>query len=194
METHRKRIRHFHEPGDFHELTFSCYRRLPLLTNDLWRQLLCHTVDRAVSSHDFALVAFVIMPEHMHLLVYPSEPAAKTLAAQSRRQWHPTPRRQSNTPIVNDLSRLLADIKRPFSGRIKKLLLKNHDPLLARLTVMERPGKRVFRFWQEGPGYDRNLSSEASILPAIDYIQSGASRLGCSGRRLEMVECSLVRL
>ncbi len=34
---HRKTIKHYHEPGDFHELTFSCYRRMPLLTNDAWR-------------------------------------------------------------------------------------------------------------------------------------------------------------
>ena len=29
---HRKTVRHFHEVGHLHELTFSCYRRLPLLT------------------------------------------------------------------------------------------------------------------------------------------------------------------
>jgi hypothetical protein len=35
---HRKRVKHYHQPGEFHELTFSCYRRMPLLTNDLWRR------------------------------------------------------------------------------------------------------------------------------------------------------------
>lgn len=34
MLHHRKTIKQFHEPGHLHELTFSCYRRLPLLTND----------------------------------------------------------------------------------------------------------------------------------------------------------------
>ena len=29
-------MRHFHEAGHLHELTFSCYRRMPLLTNDSW--------------------------------------------------------------------------------------------------------------------------------------------------------------
>ena len=28
----------------------------------------------------------------------------------------------------------------------------------------------TFRYWQEGPGYDRNLESEAAVLAAIDYI------------------------
>jgi putative transposase len=63
MAGHRKTVRHFHEPGDLHELTFSCYRRQPLLTNDLWRQLYCQAADRAVACHPFRLVAFVMMPE-----------------------------------------------------------------------------------------------------------------------------------
>jgi hypothetical protein len=33
-----------------------------------------------------------------------------------------------------------------------------------------RPGKMVFRFWQEGPAYDRNLQTQAAVLAAIDYI------------------------
>ena len=35
---HRKRVLHYDEPGDCRELTFSCYRRLPLLTNDYWQE------------------------------------------------------------------------------------------------------------------------------------------------------------
>ena len=32
-----KRVRDFDEPGHLHELTFSCSRRLPLLTGERWR-------------------------------------------------------------------------------------------------------------------------------------------------------------
>jgi hypothetical protein len=28
---HRKLVKHYHEPGDLHELTFSYYKRQPLL-------------------------------------------------------------------------------------------------------------------------------------------------------------------
>ena len=31
---HRKRIPQYHDPGHIHELTFSCFHRWPLLTND----------------------------------------------------------------------------------------------------------------------------------------------------------------
>jgi hypothetical protein len=68
---HRKRVRHYHDPGHCHELTFSCYHRWPLLTNNLWRSLLSEAIDRATRRHDDHLAAFVYMPEHVHLLVFP---------------------------------------------------------------------------------------------------------------------------
>src|SRR4030088_420583 len=74
MNGHRKKVKHYHEPGDLHELTFSCYERRPLLTNDRWRKMLSESIDRGCAGHDFKLVAFVFMPEHVHLLVYPTVP------------------------------------------------------------------------------------------------------------------------
>jgi putative transposase len=76
-ESHRKQVRHYDEPGDAHELTFSCYHRLPLLTNGPWRRLLTQSIERAVRRHGFWLVAFVFMPEHVHMLVYPFGPSAE---------------------------------------------------------------------------------------------------------------------
>ena len=132
MTGHRKTIKHHHEPGDCHELTFSCYRRMPLLTNDDWRKKLCVAIDRAMDGHDFRLIAFVLMPEHVHLLIYPT-------VAEPR------------------IDKLLFAIKRPHSYRIKQLLTKDNNPPLNELTIQERPGKMVFRYWQEGPGYDRTF-------------------------------------
>ena len=68
---HRKTVRHYDELGHCHELTFSCYRRMPLLTNNLWPAMLNSCVEQAVRRQGFWLVAFVFMPEHVHLLVYP---------------------------------------------------------------------------------------------------------------------------
>ena len=34
MAGHRKLVRHDHEPGELHELTFSCYRRMPHRSSD----------------------------------------------------------------------------------------------------------------------------------------------------------------
>jgi putative transposase len=140
-----KTIKHYHEPGDLHELTFSCYQRLPLLTNNPWREELSRCIDAACQAEQLALVAFVYMPEHVHLLLWP----------------------QTNEPRI-DL--FLKRLKRPVSVRVRDDLRERGSSLLQRLTVRERPDKTVFRFWQEGPGYDRNLQSCAAVQASIDYI------------------------
>jgi len=157
MTADRKLVKHYHEPGDLHELTFSCYQRRPLLDDDKSRILLCESIDRAISGHDFRLVAFVLMPEHVHLLVCPMEPKP-------------------------EIDKLLFAIKRPFSYRIKKHLEKTGDPRLAELTVRERPGKVTFRFWEEGGGYDRNISQGRTIQASIDYIHQNPVRRGLTNR------------
>ena len=159
-QPHRKRIQHFHEPGDLHELTFSCYRRLPLLTNDDWRRLLARSIDAAGQETGFKLAAFVLMPEHVHLLVVPTSPDPR-------------------------IDLYLAKIKQPFSQSIKELLEQQASPLLARLTVRERPGKTCFRFWQEGPGYDRNLNTSKAIAASLDYIHLNPVRRGLVDRAVD---------
>jgi putative transposase len=99
------------------------------------------------------LAAFVFMPEHLHLLIAPSVPE----------------------PAVSDY---LALIKQPFSKWVKVRLLEARSSLMDRLTVQERPGKTCFRFWQEGPGYDRNLNTPNSIEAAIVYIHQNPVRRG----------------
>ena len=122
MTGHRKLVRHYHEPGDLHELTFSCYRQMPLITNDGWRKLLCRSIDRGVESWAYRLAAFVLMPEHLHLLVLP-------------------------TTKVVEVDKFLSAVKQPHSVRIKRILQQNSSPLLERLTIQEPPGKTSFRYW-----------------------------------------------
>jgi putative transposase len=150
---HRKLVRHVHEPGHFHELTFSCYRRLPLLSNDDWRRRLSRCVRDTCQELAFQLVALVYMPEHVHLLIYPTLPEP-------------------------DIGRYLARVKQPFSKEIKGLLTESRAPLLKKLTVRERPGKTCFRFWQEGPGFDRNIFSPDVLEASIDYIHNNPVKRG----------------
>lgn len=152
-EPHRKRIKHYEETRQLHELTFSCYQRMPLLTNDVWRGLLAKNLTAACESEAFRLIAFVFMPEHVHLLVCPME-------SRSR------------------VSRLLALTKQPTSKAIKEMLVDSGASLLERLTVRERPGKYCFRFWQEGPGYDRNIFSPEAIEASINYVHENPVKRG----------------
>lgn len=153
---HRKLVRHFDEVGHAHELTFSCYGKRALLVDEEVRRLLSRSMDAAISGHGFELIAFVYMPDHAHLDVFPVSPDAT-------------------------VSGLLYAIKRPFSFRVKQLLADRSSPLLRELTVRERPGKETFRFWQEGGGYDRNVTSPAVLLASVDYLHDNPVRRGlCS--------------
>jgi len=68
---HRKEVKHRHEPGQAHELTFSTYQRRPILLLHDHPKLLSHAIDQAMQTHECDLLAFVYMPEHVHLFILP---------------------------------------------------------------------------------------------------------------------------
>jgi putative transposase len=54
-------------------VTFSSYRRLPLLSNPRIAGLFVETLAHARAKHGFELFAWVVMPEHAHILARPRE-------------------------------------------------------------------------------------------------------------------------
>src|SRR5262245_65150708 len=72
--TARKICKRFNDPGHAHALTFSCFRRQPFLSKARSRRWLIDALDRARDKHRFHVWAYVIMPEHAHVLIWPTEP------------------------------------------------------------------------------------------------------------------------
>jgi putative transposase len=70
-----KLIRHYGR-GHLHFITFTCYRRLPLLGSIRARNVFVNILGQVRDRYGFSLVGYVVMPEHIHLLV--SEPAKGT--------------------------------------------------------------------------------------------------------------------
>ena len=66
------RLKHYQEAGDFHSLTFSCHDRLPYLANPAARDLFERVLEQTRRRYVFYVFGYVVMPEHVHLLV--SEP------------------------------------------------------------------------------------------------------------------------
>jgi putative transposase len=62
--------------GDLHFLTFSCYRRRPLLGTVRARNVFVEALGKIRERYGFLLVGYVVMPEHVHLLI--SEPPGGT--------------------------------------------------------------------------------------------------------------------
>ncbi|HZB88207.1 MAG TPA: transposase [Terracidiphilus sp.] len=63
----------YQQAGCFHFLTFSCYRRLPYLETVGSRDLFESALERIRKRYKFVVAGYVVMPEHVHLLV--NEPA-----------------------------------------------------------------------------------------------------------------------
>jgi putative transposase len=64
--------------NDLHFLTFSCYRRRPLFRNNAHCDLFLKILDRVRRRYRFVVLGYVVMPEHIQLLV--SEPQRETLS------------------------------------------------------------------------------------------------------------------
>jgi putative transposase len=62
----------FHHSGQSHFVTFCCYHRRRLLTNDASRRIFESALERVRRSFRLQVYGYVVMPEHVHLLL--SEP------------------------------------------------------------------------------------------------------------------------
>jgi REP-associated tyrosine transposase len=71
-------LKRYQQARESHFITFSCYRRQPLLDTPQARRVFEQTLERVRRWYDFYVVGYVVMPEHVHLLL--SEPERSTLA------------------------------------------------------------------------------------------------------------------
>src|SRR5208283_6134561 len=63
-----ERIR-YHQSGEFHFLTFSCYRRRSYFTSAAAMDLFEDALERVRRRYLFAVAGYVVMPDHVHLLI-----------------------------------------------------------------------------------------------------------------------------
>lgn len=145
----RKRRRRFDDDLCPRELTFSCYRRFAFFSKSLPCQWFLEALQTIRPRWPIDLWAWVIMPNHVHLLVAPRE---KT-----------------------QVGKFAGQIKERVARKAVAWLEQNNPQWLAKITVME--GKVIRRrFWQPGGGYDRNVDSESTLRSMIDYIHANPVR------------------
>jgi putative transposase len=63
----------YQQTGEFHFITFSCYQRRPYLDSRAAKELFESALEKMRRKYGFAVLGYVVMPEHIHLLI--SEPA-----------------------------------------------------------------------------------------------------------------------
>jgi putative transposase len=72
MEHRGSSLKRFYGRNDLHFVTFSCYGRRPYLGTIRARNLFVNVLDNVRARFRFELIGYVVMPEHVHLLM--SEP------------------------------------------------------------------------------------------------------------------------
>jgi putative transposase len=153
---HRKQCNRFDVPWEAHALTFSCFRRRPFLVGKRSPAWLLESLDAARNKGLFDLWAYVIMPEHVHLVLLPAEGI--------------------------QISVILQAIKLSVARRAVAWVRANKPLFLTQMADVQPSGKTAYRFWQRGGGYDRNLWTASEIHEKIRYIHNNPLRRGLANR------------
>ena len=66
-------LHHFDNLGTARFVTFSCYRRQPYLNTDNAKQFFIESLELVRKKHGFKLYGYVLMPEHVHLVLHPPD-------------------------------------------------------------------------------------------------------------------------
>lgn len=148
-----KKITRFNVPGHVHELTFSCFRNQSFFDSEIARTFFIDGLEKAKLKHCFKILAYVIMPDHVHILIFPE-----------KEQY--------------SISKILAGIKLPVSRKFINFAKVENHIILARMSHKSSSGVTIYRFWQRGGGYDRNLVSRSAVMNVIQYIHVNPLRRG----------------
>jgi putative transposase len=67
------KLKHYDNLGTARFVTFCCWRQQKYLIDLLAKRLLIKNIDQARNKFGFKLLGYVIMPEHVHLVILPSD-------------------------------------------------------------------------------------------------------------------------
>jgi putative transposase len=148
---HWKTCQRWNLPWNAHELTFSCYQRQAFLSKEKPCFYLADAVNRARVRLGLHVWAYVMMPEHVHLLIWP---ATETYS----------------------ISTILQAIKQSVSRRAVGWLRANNPDGLRCLATGRKD--RPYQFWQDGGGYDRNVRNAKALRDIVSYIHNNPVKRG----------------
>ena|ERR1700753_1619742 len=154
--------------GDLHFVTFSCYHRLGYLRSRASRDLFEDALEKTHHEYRFRVIGYVVMPEHVHLLV--SEPDRGLLADGLQGLKLSVVRRAKQNPFWQ---RRYYDFNVfTEAKRIQKLGYMHWNPV--KRGLVERPEDWPWsscRFYQTGePGRVSIDSSWRDPVPASESI------------------------
>jgi len=134
-------LRHFDHLNTVRFVTFSCYHRFRLLTSPDVVRVFLEELDGVRKRHGLKLYGYVVMPEHVHLVLWP--------------------------PDTIKLGVVIGQLKSLSARRMLPLLRVQRGTALDRLEV-RRNGEGRLVFWQIRC-YDHNCRTPEIVREKIEY-------------------------
>jgi putative transposase len=126
----------YQECGVFHVLTFSCFQRQPLLAQPGAYQVFEHELESVRQSYEFVVTGYVLMPEHVHLLV--GEPHVSSLAIAIQVLKQKTSRKLKSAGEIHFWQRRYYDFNvHSELKRVEKLRYMHRNPV--KRGLVEKP-------------------------------------------------------
>jgi putative transposase len=141
-------LRRNYGAGYLHFITTSCHQRLPLLAEPENRDLFLKVLEQARRRYRFVVVGYVVMPEHIHLLL--------------------------SEPERGDLSLAMQVLKQGFARRLLCQLRRSHDPRQRALWDFALEQQHI---WQRR-FYDFAVWTAAKRQEKLHYIHQNPVRRG----------------
>jgi putative transposase len=165
----RNNLHRYYGAGDLHFITCSCYHREPLLGTPRRRDLFLSVLEQVRQRYEFVVVGYVVMPEHIHLLI--SEPQrknpstvmqalklgfARRVLAQTRRRRNPLQARLFAMPLQHIWQKRFYDFNVwTARKRVEKLRYMHRNPvqrgLVASPEMWPWSSFRAYSLGEPGP-------------------------------------------
>ena len=166
-------LKRYQNSGCTHFITFSCYRRQPLLMNHGAAQMFEQALEEARIKYCFFVYGYVVMPEHVHLLL--SEPERDTLATAIKAIKQSVARKQVH--LGGDLS----SSRRKDPHNQQKVVWGTQHLQGTQHSSGTQNVRGIQHFWQ-ARYYDFNVLSAAKRVEKLKYIHRNPVHRGLVAR------------
>lgn len=140
-----------------HFLTAATFKRTPLLAVPTCASIFCKELEAARQKYGFDVFAFVVMPDHIHLVLW----------------W--------DTLALPDLtiSKIAWAVKGLSARRMVDYLKQQQSIEASRIPRQQTHFHNwQYKIWQQGAGYDFNIYSRQKLIEKITYLHANPIRAG----------------
>jgi putative transposase len=157
----------FHSDGALFYVTFSVVDWLPLFVSETGCKVITESLDFCHRQKGLRVNAYVIMPTHLHAILFHADFQAKARRA----------RRGSPDPAAKALEQVVTDFRK-FTGRRLADFCAQHMPACFQSVLVERAGgDRERRLWQP-TRHPVQIETEYFWQAKIDYLHQNPVRKG----------------